>query len=220
MRVERLARAQQRRLLVEGLARPRHERRGDAQRPAARRLDEVGRARDVPRRVAARLARRADAAVREARRVGLALHERLARELRDGAALAVGRQEAVVLGGAHARERVEDVRVVRRALGERPRLHRPRDDVGDLRVERRARVDRLLHRLEDFLRQHRLHRREAEDVDAEQRRSRRLLVVERSARVLVVRRCRDRRSPSRGSTHDDFLSSAGVKTTESMTYDF
>ena len=42
--------------------------------------------------------------------------ERLAGELGDRAALAVGRQEAVVLLGGRAGERMEDVRVVRRAL--------------------------------------------------------------------------------------------------------
>ena len=93
--------------------------------------------------------------------------ERLAGELGDRAALAVGREEAVVLLGGEAGERVEDVRVVRRALLDRPVLHRRGDDVGDARVERLGVLDRRHHRLEDRLRQPRLHHRLGEDVLAE-----------------------------------------------------
>ena len=44
--------------------------------------------------------------------------------------VAVGRQEAVVLLGRQAGQRVEDVGVVRGALFDRPILHRRGDDVG------------------------------------------------------------------------------------------
>ena len=67
--------AQKRRLLVERLARVAAERRGDAQHLV---LDERV-ARGIPRRVAARLERGAQAAVREARGIGLALDELFAR---------------------------------------------------------------------------------------------------------------------------------------------
>jgi hypothetical protein len=93
---------------------------------------DVRRARHVPRRVAAGLERRPDAARREARRVRLALDQLLAVNSPPRAALAVGLQEAVVLLGRQAGQRIEDVRVVRRALLDRPVLHRHRHGVGPL----------------------------------------------------------------------------------------
>ena len=151
--VERLHRAQQRRLLVERFAGPGDERRRDAERRAVGVFQDVGRAGDVPDRVAAGFERGADAAGREARAVGLALDELLAGELGHGAAVAVGRQEAVVLFGREAGEREEDVGVVGGALLDGPVLHGRGDDVGDRRVELVARLDRLAERLVDRLRQ-------------------------------------------------------------------
>src|SRR5262249_42372450 len=87
LHVERLSGTEDRRLLVEGLARPRHERGRDAERGA---VDDVGRARHVPGRVAARLGGAADAAAREAGGVGLALRQRFSGELAERAAVAVG----------------------------------------------------------------------------------------------------------------------------------
>ena len=166
--VERLARAQERRLLVERLARPRHEGRRDAERGPVRVLEDVGRAGDVPGGVAARLEGGADAAAREARRVGLALDERLAGELDERPALPIGREEAVMLLGREARQRVEDVRVMRGALLDGPVLHGRRDDVGDGRVELRSLVDGpdhgLVHRLGEPL----LHDGAAEHVRSEE----------------------------------------------------
>ena len=73
LRGHRLLRAQQRRLVVERLAGHRHEDGRDAQRVAVGVLEDVGRAGDVPAGVAAGLEGGAQAAVREARRVRLAL---------------------------------------------------------------------------------------------------------------------------------------------------
>ena len=78
---------------------------GNAERRAVGVLEDVGGAGDVPGRVAAGFERGADAAAREARGVGLALDQRLAGELGERAALAVGREEAVVLLGREAGER-------------------------------------------------------------------------------------------------------------------
>ena len=171
------------RLLVQRLAGPGHEGGGDAQGGAVGGLQQVGRAGHVPGGVAARLAGGADAAVGEAGGVGLALDQRLAGELGDGAALAVGREEAVVLLGAQPGQRVEDVRVVGGALATAPRPSSPR------RPRRRRAGSRalpvsmvLLDRAEDLLGQLRLHGGEAEDVGAEQGRRGGLLVVEGRAR--------------------------------------
>ena len=132
-------RAQKRSLLVERLARVGDEGRGYAEDLV---LDE-GRARGVPGGVAARLEGRAQAAVGEARRVRLALDELLAREGHEDRAVVDRREEAVVLLGRDAGERLEPVREVRGALLERPLLHRVRDLVGDVQVERLAVVDDL-----------------------------------------------------------------------------
>ena len=120
----------QRRLLVERFAGPGDERRRNAERRAVRVFENVGRAGDVPDRVAAGFERGADAAGREARSVGLALDQLLAGELGHRAAVAVGREEAVVLFGREAGEREEDVGVVGGALFDRPILHGRGDDVG------------------------------------------------------------------------------------------
>src|SRR6185436_1059028 len=70
---EGVHRAQQRDLGVERLARPRRERRRDAEQRGVRILEDEGRAGRVPGGVAARLEGGADAAGREGGRVGLAL---------------------------------------------------------------------------------------------------------------------------------------------------
>ena len=61
--------------------------------------------------------------------VNVALHQGLAGEL--GQCLPVGDrfEEAVVLLGGQARHRIEHVRIVRRALLQRPVLHRGRDGI-------------------------------------------------------------------------------------------
>ena len=133
--------AQERRLGVERLAGVGAERRRDAERRAVRvPLDERG-AGGVPRRVAARLERRAQAAGREGRRVRLAADQVLAAEGLDRARGTGRLDEAVVLLRRAAGERLEPVREVRRALGERPLLHGVRHVGGDGGIERLAVVD-------------------------------------------------------------------------------
>ena len=147
----RLLAAQQWCLVVQCLAGHRHEHRRDTQRVAVRVLQDVGRAGDVPTGVAAGLEGAAQSARREAGCVRFALNQRLTREL--GQCLAVGDrfQEAVVLLGGQSRHRIEDVRIVRGALRQRPVLHRRGDRVGDGRVQLGALFDggddRFVHRL-------------------------------------------------------------------------
>ena len=124
--------AQKRGLLVEGLARVAAERRRDAQHLV---LHE-GVARRVPCGVTARLEGGAQAAVWEARRVGLALNELLAREAHNGAAVARGLQEGIVLFRRDARQRLEPVREVRGPALDGPFFHGVGYDVGDVKVER------------------------------------------------------------------------------------
>ena len=123
--------AQQRGLLVQGLARVGAESRGDAQDVV---LDK-GRAGGIPGGVATGLEGGAQAAVGEAGGVRLALDEVLARKLGNGGAVVVRLEEAVVLLGSDARKRLEPVRVVRGALGDGPYLHGVSDGVGHIQVE-------------------------------------------------------------------------------------
>ena len=127
--------AQERRLHVERVARERAERRRDAERRAVRvPLDERRRGR-IPRRVAARLERRAQPARRERRGVRLAADQVLAGEPLHRLRGARRLQEGVVLLGRAARQRLKPVREVRRALFKRPGLHALGDRVRNRRVE-------------------------------------------------------------------------------------
>ena len=162
--VQRLLGAQERRLLVEGVTGPGHEDGRDAQRVPVGVLEDVGGAGDVPAGVAPGLERLSEATVGEARRIRLTLHQGLAGELRDGGAVRVGLEEAVVLLGRQAGERVEDVGVVGGALLDGPVLHGRRNDVGDGGVERFGVVEGVQERLVDRLRQSRLHHRPTEHV--------------------------------------------------------
>ena len=124
--------------------RPRRERGRDAEQRAVRVLEDERRRGRVPRGVAARLERRADAAGRERGRVRLALDQLLAGELGDRVAVAGRAVERVVLLGGRAGERLEPVRVVGRAALHRPLAHRRGDGVGERRLERLALGDRGL----------------------------------------------------------------------------
>ncbi len=135
---QRLHRAQQRRFLVQRLARPADERRRNHQRRGVAALQQPRRARRIPRGVAARFEGGAHAAGREARRVGLAAHQFLAGELQDGFSVGGRRHERVVLFSRDARQRLEPVRVVRGAVLDRPLFHRRRDGIGHRDVERFA----------------------------------------------------------------------------------
>ena len=126
--------AEQRRLFVERLAGIGTEDRRDIEAVV---LDE-GVGCGVPRGVAARLKRRAQAARREARRIRLAAHQLLAGKLHADLPAADGRDEAVVLLGGEAGHRLEPVRKVCRAVLQRPDLHAVGDGPGNVQRQRPA----------------------------------------------------------------------------------
>ena len=191
--LQRLDRAQERRLAVERLAAVGAERGGDAERGAVGvAFDERGRGR-VPRRVAARLERGADAAVRERGGVRLAEDEVLAGEREDGLAAGGGLEEGVVLLGGAAVEGHEPVREVRGAAVDGPFLHAVRDVGGDGGIERDAAVDRGEEFAGDVLR----------EVLADG------LLVEDVAAEIVQRGARGRRG-GRGRTGGDGVKGVGA----------
>ena len=133
-------RTQQGHLVIERLARI-----GDEDgRDAERRIDDERRRRRVPRRIAAGLERIADAAVGERRGVGLLLHEQLAGELLQHAALTVRLGKGVVFLGRTARQGLKPVGIVVRTVLQRPLAHTRRDAVGNFARKRRA----FFHRVE------------------------------------------------------------------------
>ena len=141
--------AQKRRLLVERLAGVAAEGRGDAEHLV---LDE-GVGGGIPGGVAAGLEGGAQAAGGEAGGIGLALDEFLAGEGHDGAAVIGGIDEAVVLLGSDARQRLEPMSVVGGALLDGPLFHGVGDDVGHVLVQRRAFLDSFHQLLVGGLRQ-------------------------------------------------------------------
>ena len=120
--------AQQGRLLVERVAAVGAEDRRDAETAVLDKRE----GRRIPGAVAARFKRGAQTAGREARRVRLAADQLLAGKLHGDPAAADGADKAVVLLGRHAVERLEPVRIMRRAMLERPLLHAARDLICDL----------------------------------------------------------------------------------------
>ena len=191
--VQGLHGAQHRGLLVQRLARPRAERGGDAQGGAVRILQDVGRAGHVPRRVAAGLEGRADAAGGEGGRVGLALDQLLAGEFGKGTVVAVGAQEAVMLLRGDAGQGLEYVRVVGRALLNGPLFHGLRHHVGHAGVQLRALLDGLGERLVNTLGQALLHLLVIENIRAKNLLGRGVQEVKRLLGRLVGR---DRRNGS------------------------
>ena len=129
--------AQQRGLLIQRLAAVGAERRGDAKGLA---LDEcVGGG--VPCGVSTGLKGGAQAAGGERAGVRLALDQLFAGEIHDDAAVGSGRNEAVVLFGGDAGQRLEPVGIVGRAMGDSPVLHGSGHRVGDGSVQLRTLVD-------------------------------------------------------------------------------
>ena len=147
--VERLRAAQQRRLFIERLTAVGAERRRDAQNVI---LDE-GIGRRIPRGIAARFKRRAQAAGREAGSIRLAADKLLAGKLHDHLTAAARRDEAVMLLGGDAGHRLEPVREVRRALLDRPVLHGIGHDARCVVIETFALFHRRLHLPVGLLRQ-------------------------------------------------------------------
>ncbi len=150
--VERLDRAQERRLEIERLAGPRRESRGNAQGRAVGVAHDERRAARVPGGVAARLEGGPQAARGKAGGVGFGLNQLAAGKLRQRRAVTAGRQKAVVLLGGAAGERLKPVGVVGGSLVHRPGLHGERHRVGDLGIERVAALQRGLEALEHRLR--------------------------------------------------------------------
>ena len=147
--VERLRAAQQRRLFIERLAAVGAERRRDAQDV----IFYKGIGRRIPRGIAARLKRCAQAAGREAGSIRLAADKLLAGKLHDHLTAAAGRDEAVVLLGGDTGHRLEPVREVRRALLDRPVLHGIGHDARCVVIETFALFHRRLHLPVGLLRQ-------------------------------------------------------------------
>jgi hypothetical protein len=137
-----LLRAQQRDLVVQGLARVGDEGGRDGQGDAVRLDLQEDRACHIPGGVAARLEGRADAARGERRCVRLALDQALAGEFGQDGGVADRVEERVVLLCGGAGEGHEPVGVVRGAVGRGPLLHALGDRVGDRRVERLQAIDR------------------------------------------------------------------------------
>ena len=94
--------------------------------------------------------------------------ELLARKFHDNRALGARRDKGVVLFGRDAGHGLEPVRVVGRALGNRPILHRIGHDVCHRWVKRGALRDCAFERLEHVLWQTFLHHRFVEHHTAEQ----------------------------------------------------
>ena len=132
--------AQQRRLFVERLAGIGAENGRDAEAAV---LDE-GEGGGVPSGVASGLKRGAQAAGGEGGGVRLAADELLAGEVHNDPSAADGVDEAVVLLGGHAGERLEPVGEMGRAVLQRPDLHAVGDVVCDVERKRRARRQTFL----------------------------------------------------------------------------
>ncbi len=155
--------AQQRGFLVQRFAAVGAERRRDAEGVA---FDERV-ARGVPGGVAPRLKRGAQAAGGEAGGVGLPLDQLFAGKLHQHLPARDGGDEAVVLLGGDAGHRLEPVGIMGGAFLQRPLLHRVRNDVRHLRLQRLAVLARLPQRPVGRLRQPLLHHRVVEYQAAE-----------------------------------------------------
>ena len=143
------------------------ERGRDAQRLTVRAAHQERRAGRIPRRVAARLERRAQAARGKRARIGLALNELGARERLDEPPVVVPGDERVVLFRGRPGHRLEPVGKVRRAVLQGPVLHRLGDDVGDLGTQAFAFADGLAQGAKGLFGQALLHGAPAERVAAE-----------------------------------------------------
>src|SRR5690606_5514179 len=121
--IERLDRAQERKLVVQGLARPRGEDSRNGQVRPLVVLDDEGRRGRIPGRISTRLEGCTQATARETRRIRLTLNQILAGKLCDGPSALVRRDEAVVLLGRRTRERLKPMGEVRHPPLGRPLLH-------------------------------------------------------------------------------------------------
>jgi len=149
-----------------GFAGPAQERGGDDQRGAIGMLHDICGAGGIPRGVAAGFKGGAKAAGREAAGIGLALDQFLAAEYRKRART-FGREEAVVFLGSDAGHRLEEVRVVRRAVFQSPVAHGGGHGIGNGGIEGSAFVNRLHQAFECRLGKAGLHLRFAENIRPE-----------------------------------------------------
>ena len=121
---------------IQGLAFPRRVRRWNAQRGAIRILNNEGGGCRIPCGVTTRFEGGTQAAVREARRIRLALDQLFAGELGDRTATLVRSDERVVFLSGLSGERLEPVRVVRGAFFDGPIFHHHRNHVGHIGIQR------------------------------------------------------------------------------------
>ena len=161
--VQRLHAAQQRGLFIQGLAAIGAKRRRDAEHAV---FDESVGGR-IPRGVAARLKRGAQAAGRKAGCVRLAADELLAGKLHNDLTVVHRGNEAVVLLRCDAGHGLEPVGKMRRALFDRPILHGIGHDARGFVVEALSVLDRVANLLVGLLRQTFLHHRIAKYHRAE-----------------------------------------------------
>src|SRR6185436_17419984 len=124
---------------------------GDNQGGPVRVLHDVGRGGGIPGGVSSGLEGGAQAAGREGRGIRLTLDEFLAGELGQGAAVAVGGDEAVVLLGGDAGHGLEQVGEVGGAFFDGPIAHGGGNGVGGGGIQGRALLDGLLEGFEDRL---------------------------------------------------------------------
>ena len=172
-RGEDLARAEEWGELVERFTVVADEDRGDAEGLGPRGLEDEERGGRVPCGVAARFPGGAKAAGGEGGGIGLRLDQQLGGEALDRAPLPIEREEGVVLLGGEPRLRLEPVTEVRRAVRDRPLLHRGRDGGGDGGVELLPEADRLRQLLIDLRGELVAHLPRAEGVAPEVRGGRR-----------------------------------------------
>ena len=129
--VDHLHRAKQGSFFVKRLAAVRAEGSGNAERGVLYERVRGG----VPSRVAPCLKGGAQAARGEGRSVGFTLNKLLSREFHNYLSVGGRRYKAVVLFGGDARHRLEPVRVMSRALFDRPIFHCVGNSVSDIKVE-------------------------------------------------------------------------------------
>ena len=141
--VQRFHGAQQGRLLIQCLAAVGAERSGDAEGLALNERIRSG----VPCGIASCLEGCPQAAGREAGSVRLALNQFLAGEVHNHAAVRCGGDEAVVLLGGNAGQRLEPMGIVGSTVGDSPVLHGSGNSICHTGVQLCAMIDGLTKRL-------------------------------------------------------------------------
>ena len=141
--VQGLHRAQQRGLLIQCLSTIGAESRRNAEGLALNERIRSG----IPGGVASRLEGRTQAAGWEAGSVRLTFNQLLAGEIHDYAAVGCGGDEAVMLFGSNAGQRLEPMGIVGRTMGDSPVLHGSGNSICHTRIQLRAMIDGFAKRL-------------------------------------------------------------------------